>query len=90
MHLVHKMDYIRSVMEVNVHAAKTQLSKLLDLVEDGEPVVIRRHGKAVAQLVPVHQSRRSPLGAMRGEFGMTDGWEAPLTDEEADSFWNGR
>lgn len=77
-------------MDVNVHAAKTQLSKLLDLVEDGEKVVIKRHGKAVAQLVPVHQSRRARLGAMRGEFTMAAGWERPLTDEEADAFWSGR
>ena len=84
------MDYTFRVVDVNVHAAKTQLSKLLDLVEDGEKVVIRRHGKAVAQLVPVHQSQRSPLGAMRGEFEMTDGWEKPLTDEEAETFWSGR
>jgi prevent-host-death family protein len=77
-------------MDVSVHAAKTQLSKLLDLVEDGEEVVIKRHGKAVAQLVPVRQRQASALGAMRGEFEMADGWEQALTDEEADAFWNGR
>ena len=77
-------------MQFSVHQAKTQLSKLLDLVEDGERVVIKRHGRLVAQLVPVRTSRRPPLGAMRGEFGMADGWERPLTDEEADAFWAGR
>ena len=77
-------------MDVSVHAAKTQLSKLIDLVEDGEHIVIRRHGKAVAQLVPVRRSRPSALGAMRGEFGMADGWERAQSDEEADAFWNGR
>jgi prevent-host-death family protein len=77
-------------MDVSVHAAKTQLSKLLDLVEDGEEVVIRRHGKAVAQLVPVRQRRRSALGAMRGQFEMSEGWDQALTDEEAETFWSGR
>ena len=33
-------------MHVSVHAAKAQLSKLLDLVEDGEEIVIKRHEKA--------------------------------------------
>ena len=75
---------------VNVHEAKTQLSKLLDLVEDGESVVIERHGRPVAQLVPVRKRRASPLGAMRGQFEMADGWERPLNDEEADAFWGGR
>ena len=77
-------------MKVSVHEAKTQLSKLLDLVEDGENVVIRRHGRAVAELVPVRKARPSPLGAMRGEFGMTEGWERALSDEEAEAFWAGR
>jgi prevent-host-death family protein len=77
-------------MQVSVHDAKTQLSKLLDLVEDGEEVVIRRHGRPVAQLVPVRKRKTSPLGAMRGEFEMIEGWERSLTDDEADAFWNGR
>ena len=77
-------------MDVSVHAAKTQLSKLLDLVEDGEHIVITRHGKAVAQLVPVRRSRPSPLGAMRAEFEMAEGWERALSDEEADTFRGGR
>jgi prevent-host-death family protein len=77
-------------MDVSVHEAKTQLSKLLDLIEDGEEVVIKRHGRAVAQLVSVRRGRRAPLGAMRGEFAMTDGWERALSDEEAEAFWDGR
>ena len=77
-------------MNVSVHGAKTQLSKLLDLVEDGEAVVIERHGRPAAQLVPVRARRASPLGAMRGEFSMTNGWERPFGDEEADAFWGGR
>jgi len=76
-------------MNVSVHGAKTQLSKLLDLVEDGEPVVIVRHGRPVAQLVPVRK-RRSALGAMRGQFTMAEGWERALTNEEAEAFWGGR
>ena len=77
-------------MNVSVHGAKTQLSKLLDLVEDGEEVVIERHGRPVAQLVRVRRPRPSAVGAMRGEFEMVKGWERALTDEEAEAFWNGR
>ena len=76
-------------MNVSVHGAKTQLSKLLDLVEGGEDVVIERHGRPVAQLVPVRR-RPSALGAMRGQFTMIEGWERALTGEEAEAFWNGR
>ena len=76
-------------MNVSVHGAKTQLSKLLDLVEDGEEVVIERHGRPIAQLVPVSKRRPSALGAMRGQFEMAEGWERALTDEEAEAFWSG-
>lgn len=77
-------------MKVSVHGAKTQLSKLLDLVQDGEQVVIERHGRPVAQLVPVRRRRASALGAMRGQFAMAEGWQQAFTDEEAEAFWNGR
>jgi prevent-host-death family protein len=78
-------------MNVSVHAAKTHLSRLLDLVEGGEEVIVERHGKPVAQLVAVHPRRAaSAFGAMRGEITMTEGWERPLSDEEAEAFWGGR
>ena len=77
-------------MDVSVHQAKTQLSHLLDLVADGEEVIIHRHGKPVARITPVRQSSESPFGTMRGEFGIEEGWERPLTDAEADAFWEGK
>ena len=40
---------------VNVHEAKTHLSRLLDRVSQGEEIVIARAGKPVAQLVPVSE-----------------------------------
>jgi prevent-host-death family protein len=78
----------RKIMNVSLHIAKTQLSKLLDLVENGQQVVIERHGRPVARLVPVRRGHRSVLAAMRGEFEMIDGWERPLSNEQADAFWN--
>jgi len=76
-------------MDFSVHEAKTQLSYLLDLVQDGEEVVIRRHGKPVARLVPV-SVEANPFGAMRGEFELADGWDRPLSADEADAFWEGK
>lgn len=66
---------------VNVHTAKTQLSRLLALVEEGEEVVIARNGRPVARLVP-HQPRRdywSLVGAWKGKVDMSRFDEA---DEE--------
>lgn len=77
-------------MTYSVHEAKTQLSKLLDLVGAGEEVVIVRHGEAVAQLVAPRKTGKVVLGSMRGEIGWTEGWEKPLSDQEADDFLEGR
>lgn len=77
-------------MTVSVHEAKTQLSKLIDLVEQGEEVLIERHGRPVAKLVRANAFKKPQLGAMRGEISWKGGWDKPLTDEEADAFWEGR
>ncbi len=52
------------MIQVNVHAAKTQLSQLLALVEEGEEVVIARNGRPVARVVP-YEPRRD-YAAIRG------------------------
>ena len=44
--------------EVGAFEAKTHLSRLLDLVEQGETITITRHGKPVARLIPVASSSR--------------------------------
>ncbi len=49
------------VQTVNVHAAKTQLSSLLDRVARGEEIIIARAGKPIARLVPLAPVER-PLG----------------------------
>jgi prevent-host-death family protein len=54
--------------QVNVHEAKTQLSRLLQEVEDGEEIVIARNGTPVAKLVP-HVEGRKPR-----EPGWGEGW----------------
>lgn len=77
-------------MTYSVHEAKTHLSRLLDSVEQGEEVVIVRHGEPVAQLVTAQPKGKVVLGAMRGEIRWKEGWEKPLTDEESDSFLEGR
>ena len=77
-------------MTVSVHEAKTQLSKLLDLIEEGEEIVILRHGRPVANLVRAKTAKKPVFDAMKGEFSWKEGWEKPLSDEESDAFWEGR
>ena len=51
-------------MTVNIHEAKTQLSRLLALVEGGEEVVIARNGKPIAKLEPYEPSPRRQFHTM--------------------------
>jgi prevent-host-death family protein len=54
---------------VNVHAAKTQLSKLLERAEAGEEIVIGRAGKPIAKLVPYVPDRpKRVFGALKGQI----------------------
>jgi prevent-host-death family protein len=60
-------------MEVDVHDAKTHLSKLLERVAPGEEVVIAKAGKPVARLVPIRPNptgRR--IGTAKGAFVVPD------------------
>jgi prevent-host-death family protein len=69
-------------MEVNIHEAKTQLSKLLRKVAEGEEITIARAGVPVAKLVavpPANQQR--PLGALEGQIYIADDFDASLSDD---------
>ncbi len=72
---------------INIHEAKTQLSKLIEAVETGEEIIIARAGKPVAKLVPYKPVKpvRTP-GLMKGKFEVPDSFFDPLPDELLDYF----
>lgn len=75
---------------VNVHEAKTHLSRLLAEVEAGEEVVIARAGHPVARLVgidPAARPRRE-LGPLRGRFTMPEDFDHWAQDEVTSLFEN--
>ena len=67
---------------VNIHAAKSQLSRLLDAAAAGEEVIIAKAGKPVAKLVPLKQ-RQEPrrLGVLAGRLHVPDDFDDPLPDD---------
>ena len=72
---------------VTVHAAKTNLSRLLAQVEAGEEVIIMRGSTPVAKLVPItRQGSKREFGALRGEVYTTDAFFEPLPPEELDAW----
>jgi prevent-host-death family protein len=75
-------------MEVNVHEAKTHLSRLLERVAMGEEVIIAKAGTPVAKLVPVAgRPKRRVLGSAKGEFTVPDDFNDPLPKEIEDLFY---
>ena len=72
-------------IQVNVHDAKTQLSKLLERVEHGEEITIARNGRPVARLIAVgHQNRSAVAGSLRGKIRVSDDFDAPDEQIERD------
>ena len=67
--------------EVNVHEAKTHLSRLLLRVAGGEEIIIARAGKPVARLIPIEPKTQRVIGQDDGLFKVPDDFDAPLSDE---------
>ena len=77
-----------AVPVVNIHQAKTQLSRLVARVEAGEEVVIARNGKPVARLVHFRHRGTRRFGALRGKINVDDTFFDPLPEPEL-AAWQG-
>lgn len=72
---------------VNIHEAKTHLSRLLLRVAEGEDVIIAKAGIPIARLVPVEvPARRRIPGSAVGLIEIMPDFDAPLPDELLDAF----
>ena len=73
--------------QVNIHQAKTQLSKLLRRVAAGEEIAIANRGVPVARLVPISSAKgKRGQGAYGDSIKIADDFDAPLPDEILDAF----
>ena len=80
---------------INLHAAKTNLSKLIKRVENGEEIILARDGRPVARLAPLRQNAEAQahgprgLGLLAGMHSLPDGFFFdPLPEDELNR-WNG-
>jgi prevent-host-death family protein len=70
-------------MDISVAEAKNRLTELIRVVEQGEPVVITRRGKPVAQLTALPVKRRHVIfGGMKDRIELLPGWHDPITEGE--------
>ena len=72
---------------INIHQAKTQLSRLIERVNAGEEIVIAKAGRPVARLVPagVSAAPRTP-GLMKGRIRVGKDFDTPLPGDLLDAF----
>ena len=73
-------------MEVNIHEAKTHLSRLIERALKGEEVIIAKSGRALVRLTVIPAVKGRELGTAAGLIQWEEGWEKPLTDAEMAEF----
>ena len=70
---------------VNIHEAKTHLSRVLERVLAGEEVIIAKNGRPVARLMPIRGTPRKP-GRLKGRIRMQADFDDDLPEAIADAF----
>ena len=88
--LVNLVWFSGLIMEVvNIHEAKTHLSRLLEGVQRGESVIIAKSGKPIARLIamePEKPARERRLGFLKGQFTVPDNFDHMAETEIAEMF----
>ncbi|MGA2570504.1 MAG: type II toxin-antitoxin system prevent-host-death family antitoxin [Terracidiphilus sp.] len=76
---------------INIHQAKTQLSRLVEEVAAGEPFVIAKAGKPMAQVVPISASKtKKRIGFMKGMYRVPDDIKTPFAAEIEEMFYGSK
>jgi len=66
---------------INIHEAKTHLSRIIDEVAAGAEVIIAKAGTPMARLSPIGvKPRRKKLGLLKGKIKVPDDFNAPLDE----------
>jgi prevent-host-death family protein len=74
------------VTEVNIHEAKTHLSRLLEKVQQGDEVIIAKAGTPIAKLVKIDKPSPRKFGTAKGMVKFHPGWNDPMTEEDLSKF----
>lgn len=79
--------------QINIHQAKTHLSRLVEQAAQGEEIVIAKAGKPMARLVALQQpkkAKRRGFGALKGKMKLLPGWDDPITKEELAEWYDSK
>lgn len=80
-------------MEIlNIHEAKTHLSRLMEKVAKGESFIIAKAGKPIGKLVPLDEAetpKKRRIGFMKGEIVVPEDFDTMMADEIEEMFYGG-
>jgi len=84
--------YLLVMIRINIHDAKTNLSRHLRRVARGETIIVCRHNVPIAELRPITQPTRKPrlIGGLAGKLRVPRSFFEPLPDDVIDAFEGGR
>lgn len=72
---------------INIHQAKTHLSRLAEEVAAGEEIIIAKAGKPMMKLVPIaKQPKQRKIGILKGKIHIAEDFDSPLPDDLLDGF----
>ncbi|MFQ5641671.1 MAG: type II toxin-antitoxin system Phd/YefM family antitoxin [bacterium] len=72
---------------INIHEAKTQLSRIAEDVAAGEEIIVAKAGKPKMKLVPIDSRKKKiKFGALKGKIHICEDFDAPLPQEILDAF----
>jgi len=76
------------MIRLNIHEAKTHLSKYLEKVARGETIILCKRNIPIAEIRPIrpHKEQARPIGLAKGEFRVTDAFFEPLPEETLAAF----
>ena len=74
---------------LSLYDAKTQLSALVEQAAAGAEIVIAKHGRPMAKLVPFREAKRRKPGRAKGKIWIAKDFDAPLPDDVLDTFSGG-
>lgn len=75
---------------VNIHEAKTHLSRLVEEAAKGEPFIIAKAGKPMVKVEPIAQKPPQRIGFLEGQFEVPDDFDTMFAKEIEEMFYGGR
>ena len=86
--MVMFMVYYLVMIRINIHEAKTHLSRYLERLRKGERILLCKRNVPIAEIVPLPsaRTRRRPIGRATGEFQVPESFFEPLPDDVLGDF----